>query len=112
MLWGGLPSPITILSGLHSQLLRSFATTRFRCTKIRYTGDVCGCAGSVGIEPSVLLPVGGANTLASVVDHKGNDRFKCPGCEEAVAWHIHGPVWRPTYCDAATSSVEGVRPVR
>jgi predicted RNA-binding Zn-ribbon protein involved in translation (DUF1610 family) len=27
----------------------------------------------------------------SVVDHKGNDRFKCPGCGKAVAWRIHGP---------------------
>ena len=83
---------------------RCFATTRFRCTKIRYTGDVCGCPGSVEIEPSVLLPVGGGNTLAflycstclpsweinhvpiarppwSVVNREGNDRFKCPGWE-------------------------------
>jgi hypothetical protein len=37
--------------------VRCFATTRFRCTKIRYTGNVCCCAGSVAIEPSVLLPV-------------------------------------------------------
>jgi hypothetical protein len=38
---------------------RCFATTRFRCTKIRYTGDRCGCPGSVEIEPTVALPVGG-----------------------------------------------------
>ena len=98
---------------------RCFATTRFRCTKIRYTGNVCGSPGSVEIEPSVLLPVGGKNTLAflscstclssweinyvpidqpwSVVNHKGDDRFKCPGCRKAVAWRIHGPTWRPTY---------------
>jgi hypothetical protein len=43
---------------------RCFATTRFRCIKIRYTDDVCGCAGSVEIEPTVLLPVGGKNYLA------------------------------------------------
>jgi hypothetical protein len=43
---------------------RCFATTRFRCTNIRYTGDVCGCTGSVEIEPTVLLPVGGKNYLA------------------------------------------------
>src|SRR5713101_2707320 len=43
---------------------RCFATTRFRCTKNRSTGNVCGCAGSVEIEPSVLLPVGGEDTLA------------------------------------------------
>jgi hypothetical protein len=43
---------------------RCFATTRFRCTEIRHTGDVCGCPGSVEIEPSVLLPVGGNDTLA------------------------------------------------
>jgi hypothetical protein len=99
---------------------RCFATTRFRCTKIRYTGTVCGCRGSVEIEPSVLLPVGGEDTLAflfcvtcepsweinhvpideppwSVVNREGSDRFKCPGCGKAVAWRIHGPAWRPTY---------------
>ena len=43
---------------------RCFATIRFRRTKIRYTGAVCGCPGSVEIEPSVLLPVGGEDTLA------------------------------------------------
>ena len=98
---------------------RCFATTRFRCTKIRYTDNVCGCAGSVEIEPSVLLPVGGADTLAflscstclpsweikyvpidkppsSVVNREGNDRFNCPRCRKAVAWRIHGPTWRPS----------------
>jgi hypothetical protein len=98
---------------------RCFATTRFRCTKIRHTGDVWGYPGSVQIEPSVLLPVGGKDTLAflscstclpsweinhvpidkppwSVVNREGNDRFKCPGCGKAVAWRIHGPTWRPT----------------
>jgi hypothetical protein len=97
---------------------RRFATTRFRCTKIRYTGDVCGCPGSVAVQPSVLLPVGGKDTLAflfcrtclpsweinhmpidkppwSVVKRNGNDRFRCPGCGKAVAWRIHGPTWRP-----------------
>jgi hypothetical protein len=66
----------------------------------------------------VLLPVGGKDALAflscstclpsweinhvpidkppwSVVNREGNDRFKCPGCGKAVAWHIHGPTWRP-----------------
>ena len=102
---------------------RCFATTRFRCTKIRYTGNVCGCHGSVEIEPSVLLPVGAEDLLAfltcrclppweinhvpidqppwSVVNHKGNDRFKCPECGKAVAWRIHGPAWRPTYSRAS-----------
>ena len=65
----------------------------------------------------MLLPVGGEDTLAflscstclpsweinyvpidkppwSVVNRKGNDRFKCPGCRKAVAWRIHGPTWR------------------
>jgi hypothetical protein len=101
---------------------RCFATTRFRCTKIRYTGDVCGCAGSVEIEPSVLLPVGGDYQLAflscgtclppweinhvpidqppwSVVNRDRGDRFKCPGCHRAVAWRIHGPTWRPAYAN-------------
>jgi hypothetical protein len=43
---------------------RCFATTRFRCIKIRYTGAVCGSPGSVEIEPFLLLPVGGEDTLA------------------------------------------------
>src|SRR3981189_2415691 len=30
---------------------RCFATTRFRCSKIRYIGSVCGPPGSVEIEP-------------------------------------------------------------
>jgi hypothetical protein len=74
----------------------------------------------MNIEPSVLLPVGGEDTLAflfcvtcepsweinhvpidkppwSVVNREGSDRFKCPGCGKAVAWRIHGPAWRPTY---------------
>jgi hypothetical protein len=97
---------------------RCFATTRFRCIKIRHTGNVCSCPGSVAIEPSVLLPVGGEVTLAfllcgacqpsweinhvpidkpplSAVNRKGNDRFRCPGCGKAVAWRIHGPTWKP-----------------
>jgi hypothetical protein len=43
---------------------RCLATTRFRCCEIRYTGGVCGCLGSGAIKPSVLLPVGGKDTLA------------------------------------------------
>ena len=97
---------------------RCFATTRFRCGEVRYTGDVCGCLGSVAIKPSVLLPVGGKDTLAflfcvtcepsweinhvpidqspwSVVDRQSNDRFRCQGCGKAVAWRIHEPSWRP-----------------
>jgi hypothetical protein len=102
---------------------RCFARARFRCTKLRYTGAVCGCPGSVAIKPSVLLPGGGEDTLAflycstcepsweinhmpidkppwSVLDRKGNDRFKCPGCGKSVAWRIHEPSWRPTYATA------------
>jgi hypothetical protein len=56
---------------------RCFATTRFRCTNIRYTGDVCGCTGSVEIEPTVLLPVGGKNYLA----------FLCGSCQPS--WEIN-----------------------
>jgi hypothetical protein len=99
---------------------RCFATTRFRCTKIRYTGNVCGCVGSVEIEPSVLLPVGGKDDIAflfcvscqpsweinhipidqppwSVAKRASGDRFKCPGCQAPMAWRIHGPTWRPSY---------------
>jgi hypothetical protein len=43
---------------------RCFATTRFKCTKVRYTGDVCGCIGSVEIQPTVLLPIGGKDDIA------------------------------------------------
>jgi hypothetical protein len=98
---------------------RYFARARFRRTKLRYTGAVCGCLGSVAIEPSVLLPVGGEETLAflycgtclpsweinhvpidkppwSRLNRKSNDRFRCPGCGKAVAWRIHGPSWRPS----------------
>ena len=31
---------------------RCFATARFRCTKIRYTGEVCGCPGQLQIRPA------------------------------------------------------------
>ena len=107
---------------------RCFATTRFRCTKIRYTGAVCGCLGSVAIEPSLLLPVGGKDTLAFLfcgtclpsweikyvpidkppwsVNRGRGDRFRCPGCRRPVAWHIHGPTWRPTYSHGATSPAD------
>jgi hypothetical protein len=102
---------------------RCFATARFRCTKIRYTGAVCGCPGSVGVMPTARLPVGGDYDLAflsfescaarweinfvpigqppwSVVKRKAGDRFRCPGCGKAVAWAIHGPTWRPVYSDS------------
>jgi hypothetical protein len=66
------------------------------------------------------LPVGGAVRLAFLwckhclppweisyipIDHppwnavnagKG-ERFQCPACNASVAWHIHGPAWKPTY---------------
>jgi hypothetical protein len=61
---------------------RCFATTRFRCTKIPYTGTVCGCAGSVEIEPSVLLPVGGKDDIAFLF---------CVSCQPS--WEInHVPI--------------------
>ena len=43
----------------------------------------------------------------SMVDHKSNDRFKCPGCGKAVAWRIHGPAWRPAYGLSAPSTAAG-----
>ncbi|SRR5216683_7727890 len=92
---------------------RCFATTRFRCTKIRYTRHVCECPGSIEIEPSVRLPVGGEYRLAFLacgtclppsalnfvpideppwsVVKPSRSRFKCPGCRRPMSWHIHGP---------------------
>jgi len=93
---------------------RCFATVRF-CTKIRYTGAVCGCTGSVELIPAVRLAVGGNYDLAflscescmprweinfvpidqppwSVVRRKAGNRFGCPACGKAVAWAIHGPL--------------------
>ena len=76
------------------------------------------------IRPEELLPVGGAVHLAflwcdrclppwqisyipihqppwnitnSLGARSRGDRFRCPGCQGAVSWHIHGPTWRPTY---------------
>jgi hypothetical protein len=95
---------------------RCFATARFRCTEIRYTGTVCGCPGSIEIRPSEPLPVGGPYDLAFLscktclwqinhvpidmppwftVRRNSGDRFRCPGCRRPVSWHIHGPAWRP-----------------
>jgi hypothetical protein len=66
---------------------RCFATIRFRCTKIRYTGAVCGCLGSVEIEPCVLLPVGGEDTLAFL---------SCGTC--LPSWEInYVPIDRPPW---------------
>jgi hypothetical protein len=106
---------------------RCFARARFRCTKIRYTGDVCGCIGSVLLMPMVRLPVGGEYNLAfpscescmarweinfvpidqppwSVVRRRQGDRFRCPACGKAVAWAIHGPTWRPGYSDGKSAA--------
>jgi hypothetical protein len=95
-----------------------FATARFRCAKIRYTGEVCGCPGLVSIAPTTPLPCGGSDTLAflwcnrcaweinhvpidqppwSVVRWQKHARFRCPGCGTRVEWHIYGPTWRPIY---------------
>ena len=35
---------------------RCFATTRFRCTNVRWTGKTCGSPGSVTIRPAELGP--------------------------------------------------------
>ena len=99
---------------------RCFAGTRFRCTGVRWTGEICGGPGSVTIHPAELLPVCGDVTLAflwcdrclppweirhipidqppwSTADWRKGDRFRCPGCRRPVSWHIHGPAWKPTY---------------
>jgi hypothetical protein len=88
---------------------RCFAGTRFRCIKVRWTGETCGGPGSVTIRPAELLPVGGNVTLAflscerclppwyinyipidrppwATVDWRAGDRFRCPGCRGAVGW--------------------------
>jgi hypothetical protein len=95
-----------------------FARTRFRCTNVRWTGETCGGPGSVTIRPVELLPVGGDVRLAflfcdrclppwyinhipidwppwSTAHWRAGDRFRCPGCQAAVSWQVHGPTWRP-----------------
>ena len=107
-----------------------FATARFRCTKIRYTGTVCGCPGSVVIEPYTPLPVGGDYNIAflscvtcappweikhvpidqppwSTLDRARGDRFRCPGCRQPVAWHIHDRYGAP---DRSVRVTRGGRP--
>jgi hypothetical protein len=97
---------------------RCFAGARFRCTSIRWNGETCGNPGTLTMRPAALLPVGGAVTLAflwcdrclppwqisyipigrppwSVVYSRKGDRFRCPGCQSGVRWHVHGPKWRP-----------------
>jgi len=32
------------------------------------------------------------------------ERFRCPGCRKPVVCHVHGPTWRPTYRNVATSA--------
>ena len=64
---------------------RCFATTRFKCSKVRYTGDVCGCIGSVEIQPTVLLPIGGKDDIAFLF---------CVSCQPS--WEInHVPIDQP-----------------
>jgi hypothetical protein len=38
----------------------------------------------------------------SALNRGRGERFRCPGYRKPVAWHIHGPTWRPTY--VATSA--------
>jgi hypothetical protein len=98
---------------------RYFATTRFRCTKVRLlapsaaalgrprSSHPCCCRSAVKTRwlscSAACLPSWEIKYVPidrppwSVVNHKGNDRFKCPGCGKAVPWRIPGPAWRPTY---------------
>jgi hypothetical protein len=77
---------------------RCFATTRFRCTKIRYTGNVCGSPGSVEIEPSLLLPIGGEDTLAFL---------SCSTC--LPSWEInYVPIDKPPWSDNSQTSQSGL----
>ena len=90
---------------------RCFAGAPFRCWR-------CDGPGVPKIRPTELLPVGGSVTLAFLfcrrcaweIDQaqldqppwsrsglKSGDRFRCPGCNGRVDWHIHGPTWRPSY---------------
>jgi predicted RNA-binding Zn-ribbon protein involved in translation (DUF1610 family) len=48
----------------------------------------------------------------SVVNHKGNSRFKCPGCGKAVAWRIHEPTWRPTTLTPSRDETPTIEPER
>jgi endogenous inhibitor of DNA gyrase (YacG/DUF329 family) len=90
-----------------------FAAARFRCAGLRpATGQPCKGPGVPRIRPHDLLRVGGPVTLAFLwcnnclweIDQAQLDkppwsgsraRYACPGCGRAVAWHIHGPAWRP-----------------
>ena len=99
---------------------RCFAGARFRCRR-------CDTPGQVQIRPPELLPVGGAVTLAflwckrclppweinyipinqppwNAVSAGKSERFQRPGCNTSVAWHVHGPAWKPTYFYSEESS--------
>jgi hypothetical protein len=63
---------------------RCVASSRLRCTNVRWTGETCGGLGSVTIRPPELLPVGGDVTLAFLL------------CERCLPpWYInHIPIDR------------------
>jgi hypothetical protein len=74
-------------------------------------------AGSAGSQPVTFRRLGRQPVLFKgealhvpidkppwSLNHKGSDRFKCPGCGKAVAWRIHGLAWRPTDSRTNTST--------
>ena len=97
-----------------------FATARFRCTGTRHNGVPCHSTGMPVIRPPELLRVGGPVTLAFLscprciweINHVRLDqppwsgsrrRYRCPGCNGAADWHIHGPAWRPGSSSSSTA---------
>jgi hypothetical protein len=103
----------------YRQLQPGDARVRDRCfagAPLRWSA--CDGPGFPKIRPAELLPIGGAVTLAFLFCRRcaweidqaqlhqlpwsasgltRGDRFRCPGCNGRVDWHIHGPTWRPSY---------------
>lgn len=102
---------------------RCFATARFRCSSTRHDGSPCRAIGMPVIRPAELLQVGGPVTLAFLCCPRcvweisyvrldqapwsgTQQRYRCPGCNGAVEWHIHGPAWRPFGSSSSTEHAE------
>ena len=76
---------------------RCFASARFRCTNVRWSGETCGGSGSVTVRSAELLSVGRDFTLAFLW---------CDRC--LPSWRIHHVPMTGRY---GTSSVGRRRPL-